>query len=47
MDSVLTVLLAGGKGARLDPLTRERAKPAVPFAGIYCVPAATAVEVQG
>lgn len=35
MDSVLTVLLAGGKGTRLDPLTRDRAKPAVPFAGMY------------
>jgi glucose-1-phosphate adenylyltransferase len=27
--------LAGGRGARLDPLTRDRAKPAVPFCGIY------------
>lgn len=35
MESVLTVLLAGGKGTRLDPLTRDRAKPAVPFAGMY------------
>jgi glucose-1-phosphate adenylyltransferase len=35
MDSVLTILLAGGKGTRLDPLTRERAKPAVPFGGTY------------
>ena len=35
MDSVLTVLLAGGKGTRLDPLTRDRAKPAVPFGGMY------------
>lgn len=35
MDSVLTILLAGGKGARLGPLTRDRAKPAVPFAGMY------------
>ena len=26
---------AGGKGARLEPLTRDRAKPAVPFGGIY------------
>ena len=32
---VLTVLLAGGKGTRLEPLTRDRAKPAVPFGGIY------------
>jgi glucose-1-phosphate adenylyltransferase len=32
---VLTMLLAGGKGTRLDPLTRERAKPAVPFGGTY------------
>src|SRR5438552_3674109 len=35
MDRVLTILLAGGKGTRLDPLTRERAKPAVPFGGAY------------
>jgi glucose-1-phosphate adenylyltransferase len=33
--SVLTILLAGGKGTRLDPLTRDRAKPAVPFGGMY------------
>src|SRR5262245_40695628 len=32
---VLTVLLAGGKGTRLDPLTRDRAKPAVPFGSHY------------
>ncbi|MBA4187831.1 MAG: glucose-1-phosphate adenylyltransferase [Planctomycetaceae bacterium] len=35
MDGVLTILLAGGKGTRLDPLTRDRAKPAVPFGGMY------------
>ncbi len=32
---VLAFVLAGGKGTRLYPLTRERAKPAVPFAGRY------------
>jgi glucose-1-phosphate adenylyltransferase len=31
----LGVVLAGGKGTRLFPLTRERAKPAVPFGGKY------------
>lgn len=31
----VAVVLAGGKGARLDPLTRDRAKPAVPFGGSY------------
>ncbi|MBZ5657973.1 MAG: glucose-1-phosphate adenylyltransferase [Acidobacteriia bacterium] len=32
---VLGIVLAGGKGSRLFPLTRERAKPAVPFGGKY------------
>jgi glucose-1-phosphate adenylyltransferase len=31
----LGIVLAGGKGTRLFPLTRERAKPAVPFGGKY------------
>lgn len=35
MKDVLAVVLAGGKGARLGPLTRDRAKPAVPFGGVY------------
>lgn len=35
MNRVLTFLMAGGKGERLFPLTRERTKPAVPFGGIY------------
>ncbi len=33
--NVLTVLLAGGMGERLYPLTKNRAKPAVPFGGMY------------
>src|SRR5499425_2743722 len=32
---VLGIILAGGKGTRLAPLTNERAKPAVPFGGKY------------
>lgn len=32
---VLTILLAGGAGERLFPLTRKHAKPALPFGGIY------------
>jgi glucose-1-phosphate adenylyltransferase len=35
MDDVLSMILAGGAGTRLRPLTRERAKPAVPFGGRY------------
>jgi len=35
MKRVLTFLMAGGKGERLWPLTKDRAKPAVPFGGIY------------
>ncbi len=34
-SEVITVILGGGRGNRLDPLTRERAKPAVPIAGKY------------
>jgi glucose-1-phosphate adenylyltransferase len=33
--NILTFVLAGGAGERLYPLTRRRAKPAVPFGGVY------------
>ena len=35
MDNVLAILLAGGAGERLFPLTKHTAKPAVSFGGIY------------
>ncbi len=35
MKNCLAVVLAGGKGSRLEPLTRDRAKPAVTFGGSY------------
>lgn len=35
MKDILTMVLAGGKGERLYPLTQQRAKPAVPFGGKY------------
>ena len=34
-EHVLAMILAGGQGKRLFPLTRDRAKPAVPFGGRY------------
>lgn len=33
--TILAIVLAGGRGSRLSPLTDERAKPAVPFLGTY------------
>jgi glucose-1-phosphate adenylyltransferase len=35
VKKVLTFIMAGGKGERLWPLTKDRTKPAVPFGGIY------------
>jgi glucose-1-phosphate adenylyltransferase len=35
LDKTLSIILAGGAGSRLYPLTAERAKPAVPFGGKY------------
>ncbi len=34
-DRILAIIQAGGAGGRMDVLTRERAKPGLPFAGIY------------
>lgn len=35
MNEALTIILGGGKGTRLYPLTKERAKPSCPFGGKY------------
>ena len=35
VPNVMTMVLAGGEGKRLAPLTADRAKPAVPFGGHY------------
>jgi glucose-1-phosphate adenylyltransferase len=35
MNNIFTMILSGGKGERLQPLTEHRAKPAVPFGGKY------------
>jgi hypothetical protein len=35
LKKVLVMVLAGGQGEKLYPLTKDRAKPAVPFGGIY------------
>ncbi len=41
---VLAIVLAGGEGKRLMPLTADRAKPAVPFGGSYRLDRLRAVE---
>ena len=35
VSNVLSVIMGGGQGTRLFPLTKDRAKPAVPLAGKY------------
>ena len=35
LPRILVLVLAGGQGGRLELLTENRAKPAVPFAGVY------------
>ena len=35
LDATITIILGGGQGSRLMPLTKVRSKPAVPFGGIY------------
>ena len=35
LSNVLAVIMGGGQGTRLYPLTRDRSKPAVPLAGKY------------
>jgi glucose-1-phosphate adenylyltransferase len=35
LDKMLAIILAGGAGSRLHPLTMDRAKPSVPFGGSY------------
>ncbi|WP_324275830.1 sugar phosphate nucleotidyltransferase [Blastococcus brunescens] len=35
LPRILVLVLAGGAGGRLELLTEQRAKPAVPFAGVY------------
>src|SRR5436189_4084000 len=35
LDKTISIILAGGAGSRLHPLTADRAKPAVPFGGRY------------
>ena len=35
MKDVLGLIMGGGRGTRLYPLTQKRSKPAVPFAGKY------------
>ena len=44
MNDVLGIIMGGGKGTRLHPLTKMRSKPAVPIAGTHV---AVAVACEG
>ena len=35
LKGLTTIIMAGGKGERLSPLTRDKAKPAIVFGGMY------------
>jgi len=35
MHTISTFIMAGGRGERIQPLTQDRAKPAIPFGGVY------------
>ena len=50
ISNVLSIILGGGQGTRLFPLTRERSKPAVPLAGKYRlvdIPISNCITEQG
>ena len=47
MHDVLSVILGGGRGARLYPLTKKRSEPAVPIAGKYRLSAVLASGAFG
>lgn len=46
MAKVVTIIMAGGQGSRLCPLTKERSKPAVPIAGRFRLIEGTADAVR-
>ena len=45
--NTLCMIMAGGQGSRLQPLTRDRAKPAVHFGGTYRINGSTYVYADG
>ncbi len=46
-QELLTLVLAGGAGARMQPLTNQRCKPAVPFGGTFRIIVEDAAELEG
>ena len=46
MNEVLAIVLAGGRGNRLQPLTLDRSKPAVPFEFIFHILSVTLKKME-
>jgi mannose-1-phosphate guanylyltransferase len=45
LDNILSIIMGGGRGSRLYPLTRDRAKPAVPWYQFWLLQVCSAAQI--